>query len=337
MVLPKYSEIAERTNVSTMTVSNVIRGKAGVSKQTRERVLETMKEMGVPQSRLPQTDVNNINRKNAITLLYYDVPEGASESPVYMDLQKGILQRCSDLGYALQVLSLKNKEELINYCRGFDGKGLLALGQGGVNQVFQEHCPGLPCVRLMNDVMARGDSDSVIYDDLHVGELAADYLKSHDCQKVAYLGLGTTKRLDSFLAAAQRMSMKAKSFLSQDLQLYGSDQVLNHEALAKLWGQVQKYNPQGLFLFADQIAFALQPLLLSQQISPGKDIHIISCNGENTYLKLLHPRPASVNLHTNELGRRAVDQLLWRLDNPNSPAEKVILRPSLLPGSLDKQ
>jgi DNA-binding LacI/PurR family transcriptional regulator len=50
------------------------------------------------------------------------------------------------------------------------------------------------------------------------------------------------------------------------------------------------------------------------------------------FLDCLHPRPASVDIHAEAIGRRAVDQLYWRLDHPREPRQIVQLEPELYEG-----
>ena len=47
----KLSDIAQRAGVSTVTVSNALAGRKGVSRQMREKILETASECGYDMSR----------------------------------------------------------------------------------------------------------------------------------------------------------------------------------------------------------------------------------------------------------------------------------------------
>jgi DNA-binding LacI/PurR family transcriptional regulator len=82
----------------------------------------------------------------------------------------------------------------------------------------------------------------------------------------------------------------------------------------------------------DHITNALYPLLTKRGTKPGKDIHIISCNADQLFLTPLHPRPASIDIHPAEIGRRGVDQLLWRMENKDDAPSTILIRPRLVPG-----
>jgi DNA-binding LacI/PurR family transcriptional regulator len=93
---------------------------------------------------------------------------------------------------------------------------------------------------------------------------------------------------------------------------------------------VMQPRPSALFSTGDGILPLLYPLLLTAGIQPGKDIEIVSCNNEEPLLRELHPRPVEIELHTRLIGRRAVEQLLWRRQNPLAPRTCILLAPELV-------
>ena len=46
-------------------------------------------------------------------------------------------------------------------------------------------------------------------------------------------------------------------------------------------------------------------------------MHLISCNNEMPYLNRLRPAPATLDIRAESIGRRGIEQLIWRLDNAN--------------------
>jgi DNA-binding LacI/PurR family transcriptional regulator len=61
----------------------------------------------------------------------------------------------------------------------------------------------------------------------------------------------------------------------------------------------------------------------------GRDLTIISCDNERVRLSALSPRPHSIDLRSEEIGRTAVRTLLSRITNPNMPRANVLIHPSL--------
>jgi DNA-binding LacI/PurR family transcriptional regulator len=87
---------------------------------------------------------------------------------------------------------------------------------------------------------------------------------------------------------------------------------------------------QGMFCQADELTVALYPELFRHGIHPGRDLDIVSCNNERSLIQALNPVPAEVDIHAELVGRRAVEQLLWRLENLTAAYVRTELDPELV-------
>jgi DNA-binding LacI/PurR family transcriptional regulator len=101
---------------------------------------------------------------------------------------------------------------------------------------------------------------------------------------------------------------------------------------------VQQYRsqpqpPTGIFVADDMQVAIMQPALQKAgvDIGPGK-IEIISCNNETPYLVGLMPKPAVIDIRVESIGRRGVEQLLWRLDHADVPERMITaVEPVVIP------
>jgi DNA-binding LacI/PurR family transcriptional regulator len=67
---------------------------------------------------------------------------------------------------------------------------------------------------------------------------------------------------------------------------------------------------------------------------PGRDIDVISCNNEMSYLVGLDPRPATIDIGAETIGRRSVEQLLRRIKHPEELRQvQIAVTPMLVEGS----
>ena len=63
----------------------------------------------------------------------------------------------------------------------------------------------------------------------------------------------------------------------------------------------------------------------------GRDVSVVSCNNEHSLLANLHPSLTTIDVHAEAIGRRAVDQLLWRIRHPEETlACQVLVEPTLV-------
>ena len=73
-------------------------------------------------------------------------------------------------------------------------------------------------------------------------------------------------------------------------------------------------------------------ILARCKIQVGKDISPISCNNELPLLAGLYPEVTTIDVCAEQIGRQAVEQMIWRLDHPESPPVSVSLQPRLVEG-----
>ena len=71
--------------------------------------------------------------------------------------------------------------------------------------------------------------------------------------------------------------------------------------------------------------------LARRGLAVGSDVSMISCNNERSLLSNLHPGLTSIDIHADFIGRRAVDQLLWRIAHPLEPnTVQLLAEPTLV-------
>jgi DNA-binding LacI/PurR family transcriptional regulator len=106
----------------------------------------------------------------------------------------------------------------------------------------------------------------------------------------------------------------------------------NVDRLAKRWSTLPaKSRPTALFVPSDRTAVQLYSSLERLGLRVGTDVSVISCNNEKPLIGNLHPELTTIDVHADFIGRRAVDQLLWRIKNPNEKLSvQIIIEPTLI-------
>jgi DNA-binding LacI/PurR family transcriptional regulator len=128
---------------------------------------------------------------------------------------------------------------------------------------------------------------------------------------------GTVENLTHKLAI---QTMPDMNFASQSLIDSLTDRLL-HEVTPK---------PNGIFVTSDVIVPTIYRALERNGVRPGKDIEIVSCNNEKSYLLPLHPMPAEIDIQADLIGQEAVERLLWRIDHPRATRVSLVLEPRLV-------
>ncbi len=215
--------------------------------------------------------------------------------------------------------------------RGVDG--LLLHGERPGPSVAQK-LQTLPTVWLMANRQRPTWGDQVMPDNTVVGQLAAQYLVRAGHRHLAYLGVSTP----SWSLRIRAMAFEQYAELGADITLLESSPEIaptsdywRGDGLAdSVRPLVDRFiatdpRPTGLFVAEDRLmphvdaALAQRGLRTGPNTSGGGDVQLISCNNERPHLLHLRTVPAEIDIRVESIGRRGVEQLLWRCATPASP------------------
>ncbi len=336
-------EVAKTAGFSPSTTALALKGGSGVAAETVARVREAARRLnyrpgkpGRPRRRPGQPKASR--RTHRLALISWGLPEAWLNTPVYMAVIRGVEESVREHGKALVLSHVPPGAvpERTPPIGSVDGAVLFGSPAAGDRQSFEE----FPCVRIMGaDLDSNAPWDHITYDDRQVGVIAADYLLSRGLRHVAFVGNMPKRGVDRGLSFMQRVKkegakMSVLSRMNPLLVTNGSVQSANAAAIAEVVDGFVAMDPrpQGLFVQSDAITQALQPALTARGIRPGCDVVLVSCNNEQMLLNGLIPRPATIDIHAEMIGRRAVEQLLARIDQPEAPRVALALKPELVGG-----
>ena len=332
-VLPTYQEIAKKAGVSTKTVCNVFRYPDLVREKTASRVLKALRQMGIEDSSAMKMKLRPARLPQGRSLLLLEsAPSGAMSTPVYSKIMVAAEVRAHELGWQLSVRHKDPGEDLSKALRHFRGEGVILFKGSTSNSELSAVLPGIAAVRVLSSPESGHDCDSVDYDRAEVPRLAAQYLADNGCRRVAFIGTFFDGRGAAFVTQARKLGLEAMESNSQMLIAHNGVQVVYRPALIDAWEKAAGFKPDGVFVESDQITNALHAVLSELGIRPERDLKIVSCNAEELFLGPLDPRPASIDIHSAEIGRKAIDLLIARIENRTTTPSSLVLRPKLLAG-----
>lgn len=326
------NKVAELAGVSNSTVSRVINNHPRVALETAKAVKEAMKQLNyVPSDRRPGPKPMSRQRTQTLTIafLVFGTQQGRS-TPAFMELLRGVSTGASMFNVNLQFAHVTDVQELPSRITEHKIDALLLHGLMPA-QAVREKLMKLPTVWLMGNRRRPDWGDQVMPDAYEIGAAAARYLLDRGHRSIAFLNLDQgfwpfQVSAYSFETAAREADATCTRFEQSRRESHGYWPTHTREAVNEL---VQKFlsqpnRPTGLLIADDMQTAMIQPALQEAgiEIGPGKT-EIISCNNEKPYLLSLNPRPAVVDIRVEAIGRRGVEQLLWRLDHLSVP-ERII-------------
>ena len=266
--IPTYKEIADLAEVSAMTITNYMRSAQSVRPDTRGRIKTALRNLNIQADQLRAVTASGDSQRGSrkrrarvVSVLACGVNQWAMSSPVYADLLNGVEQGCRESQIQFQMHRASSKSEVMSFVESYAGMGTLLFGPDSRPEELDPRKVDFPIVRLLGGPKSvRKGIDVVSYDDWIVGEIAAEYLAEHNCQKVAFVGtrkMGSSMlRSMSFGQRCTELGMESEAL--QDSDLFQVDtskdfQYIDNDTLETLLEPVRSRKVDGIFSMSDQI------------------------------------------------------------------------------------
>ncbi len=326
--------VARLAGVSISTVSRVINAHPSVAPETAESVWTAVKQLSfkpIPRGNgrthlsasAGRTGANGKSRTGTVGFIVFGT-SGTQTAPAFEKLLRGVSDSATTFGVNLTFNFVSNLAEVPRRVVDRQVDGVLLHGELPGESV-RARLRQLPCVWLMGNRRRPDWGDQVMPDNTAIGEMAAAYLLERGHRRVVYLGTGQLSwslgvRALAFKTAADDHGAVATIIEAPEAQLRdfwaGDGLPRVGEILAD---RVVAMRPAvtGLFIAEDRLLPVVHAALVKRGLSigAGRDVEIISCNNELPHLVGLSEPPATIDIRTESIGRRGVEQLLWRMQN----------------------
>ncbi|HEY1843261.1 MAG TPA: LacI family DNA-binding transcriptional regulator [Buttiauxella sp.] len=319
--------VAERAGVSTATVSMVLRNRGRISEATRQRVLLALDEMGYVYN---QTAANLRNRtSNQVGLLLHDIT-----NPFYGEMTAGLSHEMErhDL-----LLFLANSEEsgerqqkFVDSLMRNSACGMVLCAARETSPLFFEtlkrrNIPVIMVVRPFEDVAF----DFVGTDNFLGTRLATQHLIRLGHRHIAFIGgsQGSTtraQRIGGYTSRLLENNIQPESEWIVTSQASQSDGARAAEALFLRFPQIT-----AAVCYQDIVALGVMQTLRKMGRVPGKDFALIGFD-DVTEASLVQPALTTVSVAAKEIGRKAGELLLSRIQGNDEPPKRIILPPTLV-------
>ncbi len=180
--------------------------------------------------------------------------------------------------------------------------------------------------------------DVVQSNDRSVARIAAEHLWQQGHRHFAYLNprpnqSSFLQRQAAFQWQADRLGAKLTTITAEAVE-EKSTSADELECVDSLVGRLLSWpdRPTAAFVPSDGVAAMVYRAMAKRGVQIGNELSLISCNHESALLVGLYPNLTTIDIHAEYIGRRAVDQLVWRLAHCELPADDVGVEPELHPG-----
>ncbi len=311
----KISDVAKKCGVAPSTVSKVINGYDYIREETRQRVLDTIKEMGYQ----PNASASTLkSQKSWIIGVIYDEEDAGLLHPFFMKILDSFKTVMEQNGYTLMYLThmLNNTyRTYTQHCayRNIDGV-IIATSVfkdyvSSIDEIKELLDTGIPCVSV--DHIEEG-LYSVVSDNFQGGYIATKYLIEQGHTKIAHVSASTNLysgrgRYDGYKKALDEAGIPfCEEYVIEAEFSFEAGQSAA-DSIAKL---IQR--PTAVFAAGDEIAYGIILRLEELGMTVPDDISVIGF--DDVYMsKWFHGGLTTVRQQQDIIGQRAAQILLEKI------------------------
>jgi LacI family transcriptional regulator len=334
-------EVAMKAGVSTATVSRVLNRSAAVAPETVETVMKWVRDLGyeLPQ-RKRRASVRPATLRKQIAIIGIGNPHAAwLDVPAIARAVRAVTRSAREAGYGVLLEEVADPATLAGVFKDGEIAGAVVWLSSTIKAgVLESIRIRLPIVRAMGDQLGTFQFDHVGPNNRQVGALARDYLHAKGCRQMLFLADRPNRdliqiRADGFFQSGNSDVPEGGAVLvsREPIQTYAGRPAqacpgFDAAAAAIL---AAGPGPVGVFTATDYEAAGIYPYLSARGAKLGSEVIVVSCDNDAATLSGLSPRPASVDLLSEEIGRKAFAQLLTRINQPAEPPVQLLITPKL--------
>ncbi|MDQ0111915.1 LacI family transcriptional regulator [Paenibacillus harenae] len=322
--------IADYTGLSKFAVSRGLSGKSGVSPQTRESILKAAAQLGyfkelpnAPVSNEPN-DHNTRDWSGTVLVLFPNIRYQNTESLYWGPIINGISTRLDQKGINILTLTEPKDESVFSLLNPEAIMGIITVGSISTPILLEIKRLGIP-VMMVDHYDPAFKSDSIFADNMSsMREITTAAIRKgyRDFQFVGNIKDAPSfyERYMSFRAALEDHDIELKqipSLISPEIDLF-------HETFPIA---IRQHGLPEAFICTNDIS-VLNILFQFGQMNIAVPDNLICTGFDNTHPDL--PIWATANIDKELLGKRAVDQLLWRILNPATSYEKILIQADVI-------
>lgn len=324
-------DIAKEAGVSAATVSRVLNndGTLAVSEETRRRIFSIAEQLQYKPSRVRRLKKEEQLSRQQIGLLLWSSLEDEHHDPYFSSIRRGIETRCEELGITITKVLRGRSDAEFQPMNELDG--IIVVGSIDEQDVNELYGQGNRLV-FVNHTKELKEYDTVKLHFEQATEAVIKHLKSLGHEAIAFIGGGDhVHRLNSLHEAVEVVELR-RAYFEQILSQYGqfneklvfeSDWSSNggYESMKELL-KLEK-RPTACFIASDPMAVGALRALHEQGIKVPQDMAIVGFD-DIEISAFLNPPLTTVRVHTELMGRTAVQLLLERIEGREAAVHMTI-------------
>lgn len=325
-------EIADAVGMSKYAVSRALAGKSGVSSETRQYIVQTAEQLGyfsvrtiARQHMAPSPSPSSDGSwSGTVLILFPDVRYQNTDSLYWGPIFNGISSALKRKGFNILTLTEPSNDSIFTLLNPEAIQGIISVGSISTSLLLELKRSSIPVV-MVDHLDSEFSCDSIFSDNLGSISLIMKELLQAGYKRFQFIG--NIQEAPSFKERwiAFRNALEEHNIpLQQNYRLISPEVEEMHKVIPKV---LEEDGLPEVFVCANDIYadFAMEALGYAGYEVP-RDCMFTGFDYTNPRLPLY----ATMNVKKEVLGQRSVEQLLWRIMNPDQPYERKLLHAELI-------
>lgn len=310
-------DIAQKAGVSVSTVSRTLHDHYSISEQTKQKVRKVMEEMGY-------TDANRLEVRS-IGVIFPKTSQDSLENPFYLESVQGIGKICLQQNFRIHLITGSNDAELeaainISHAQGY----IFLYSENSKHLITTMQKHKTPFVIIGKPSHSNNSSLYVDTDNVEAGKVATQYLLKYHHKRIGFIGAGSEAIFSIERKVGYMQALLQEQIESRPEYIFDT---FEKEALLALMKNPE--HPTAWVCCDDLIALKLEHLCHTCHLQIPEDISVIAFNHSLIGNQSIPPL-TTIDIHAQQLGMEAANQLIKHIDNPYLFATKIIVPFSII-------
>ena len=311
---PNMKQVAAKAGVSTMTVSRVLRNPDQVSQATRVKVKYVAKSMGY----VPNLQAGSLSSRKSRTVAML-IP--SLDNSAFAQTVGGLSQMLEQAGYQLVLgytqYSLMGEVKLIETMLGRQPDAMVLIGAHHKKQSIRSlKQAGIPVVELWG--LPEEPIDAAVgFSNKESAKAMVHYLATKGYRQIVFLSSSAANDFRGELRyEGYQEAMREHNLTPLGLNVGGKNNNVaswHHGTDAYHLLKAITPQPDAVFCVSDMLAAATMAVFTRNGHRIPEDLAIAG-HGDFEFSKIINPSLTTVNVHSFEMGVRAAEVILQRLE-----------------------
>ncbi|MCT4476167.1 LacI family transcriptional regulator [Peribacillus simplex] len=322
-------DVAKIAGVSQSTVSRVLNDYPYIKKNTRDKVLAVINELGFTRDEIARSLVEK--RTKSIGLIL-----GSISNPFFAETAEVIIERAQELKYDVIVYNTghkdENLEQAINLLIGKRVEGIIltSVSKNYTEKIKKLHDNGFP-VLLYNSFLDIKDVNFIVMDNNKGARLAVQHLIKLGHKKIAKIS-GPSKYLATYeRTVGYKEEMMENGYEIDEGLIFNSE--FSYDKIYSFTKKLlkKKDRPTAIIAASDQMALAVLDAASSLNLKIPADLSVVGFDNirlsANEFIGL-----TTISQQMDQMSLTALEKLIFLIENKetSSSSIQIFLKPELM-------